>query len=327
MAKSLIIDPGHGGADNGASGFGVKEKDWTLKMSVYQYNRLKELGAVVSIARSTDQTLTSVERANLIKGKYDYCMSNHFNSFNGSARGVETIYSIYSNDKIAKQLANVIVSTSSLPLRRVFQRQGNNGDYYFMHRLTGKTETIIVEYGFIDNKYDNDYYKNDENFYKVAEVVVKLWCSILGVTYIQKGNVTNQTAMYKVVQTLNGYQTAIDAQNRKNQKTTVRPGTYEVFKRANGMINVTSKRGSPGSWINPADNQIIQQSQSSTFLIKTKPNQLWYYNKADWDAKAGTVQKGTVLTVVKTLTVNGSNMYQLKSGNYITANPQYVTKI
>ena len=327
MAKSLIIDPGHGGTDNGASGFGVKEKDWTLKMSIYQYNRLKELGAAVSITRKTDQTLTSVQRSNLIKGKYDYCMSNHFNSFNGTARGVETIYSIYSNDKIARQLANIIVSTSSLPLRRVFQRQGNNGDYYFMHRLTGNTETIIVEYGFIDNKSDNDYYKNDKNFYKVAEAVVKQWCTILGVTYSSKANVTEDTSKYTVVRTLDGYQTALDAKNRIHQQSTVQSGMYYVFNRSNGMVNVTTKQGSPGSWINPADNQTVQSSQSSSFLIKTKPDYLWYYNKLDWDARTGTVRKGTILTVVRILTVNGSTMYQLKSGNYITANPLYVAKV
>ncbi len=183
MAKTLIIDPGHGGTDPGANGFGIKEKDWTLKISLYQYNRLKELGANVAITRTTDKSLSRDPRTNLIKGKYDYCMSNHFNAFNGSARGVETIYSIYSKNTIAKRLADVIVSTSKLPLRRVFNREGKAGDYYFMHRLTGSTQTVIVEYGFIDNKSDHDYYKNESNFYKVAEAVVKEWCSILGVKY------------------------------------------------------------------------------------------------------------------------------------------------
>lgn len=187
MSKTLIIDPGHGGTDPGANGFGVKEKDWTLKISLYQYNRLKELGAKVAITRTTDKTLDSGPRTDLIKGKYDYCMSNHFNAFNGSARGVETIYSIYSTNTIAKRLADVIVATSKLPLRRVFKREGKAGDYYFMHRLTGSTQTIIVEYGFIDNKTDHDFYKNENNFYKVAEAVVEEWCSILGIKYIAPG--------------------------------------------------------------------------------------------------------------------------------------------
>src|SRR5690625_2280369 len=144
MSKTLIIDAGHGGNDPGASGFGVVEKDWTLKISLYQYNRLKELGANVAITRTNDKTLDSNARTALIRNKYDYCMSNHFNAFNGTARGVETIHSIFANDTIAKRLANVIVKASGLPFRRVFTRTLPNNpkqDYYYMHRLTGNTQT------------------------------------------------------------------------------------------------------------------------------------------------------------------------------------------
>lgn len=60
---------------------------------------------------------------------------------------------------------------------------------------------------------------------------------------------------YQVVKTLDGYKTAYDAKNRKNKAGTVKAGTYYVFNESQGMINVTSKQGVPGSWINPADNQ------------------------------------------------------------------------
>src|SRR5690606_21555884 len=59
---------------------------------------------------------------------------------------------------------------------------------------------------------------------------------------------------YTVHRTVNGYLTALDAKQRKNKKSTVKPGHYYVFKRADGMINVTAKPGQPGSWINPNDN-------------------------------------------------------------------------
>ena len=77
MAKSIIIDPGHGGTDPGAIGFGVREKDWNLRISMYQYERLKELGAKVAITRTSDVTLDPVPRTNKIKNKYDVCISNH----------------------------------------------------------------------------------------------------------------------------------------------------------------------------------------------------------------------------------------------------------
>ncbi|SDC49420.1 N-acetylmuramoyl-L-alanine amidase [Terribacillus halophilus] len=67
-----------------------------------------------------------------------------------------------------------------------------------------------------------------------------------------------------------------------------------------------------------------KSGSGSTFLIRVKVASLYYYDAPDWNARAGTVSQGEVFTVVETLTVNGSTMYRLKSGNYITANPQYV---
>lgn len=67
-----------------------------------------------------------------------------------------------------------------------------------------------------------------------------------------------------------------------------------------------------------------QPAPTNTFLIKVIVEDLWYYNKPDWNAKVALVHAGDVFTVVETLMVNGSKMYKLKSGTYITANPKYV---
>jgi N-acetylmuramoyl-L-alanine amidase len=70
---------------------------------------------------------------------------------------------------------------------------------------------------------------------------------------------------------------------------------------------------------------VPQNKQASpSFLVKVLATSLYYYNKPDWNAKAGIVHANEVFTVVETLTVNGSKMYRLKSGNYLTANPSYV---
>ncbi|MBP1917168.1 hypothetical protein J2Z23_004153 [Lederbergia galactosidilyticus] len=63
------------------------------------------------------------------------------------------------------------------------------------------------------------------------------------------------TESYKVVVALNGYKTAADAKARKSKAGSVKTGSYYVFNRSGGMINVTAKAGVPGSWINPEDNK------------------------------------------------------------------------
>ena len=189
MAKKYMIDPGHGGTDSGASAFGVLEKDWNLRMSLYQYERLKALGVNISITRTSDVTLDSGPRTNKIKGKFDVTISNHFNAFNGIARGIETIHSINESKELATKIANALVKITGLPLRRVFTRKLDDGrNYYFMHRLTGGTDTVIIEYGFLDNKLDHDWYKNDSNFIKAAEAVIKVICEDAGVAYKAVGN-------------------------------------------------------------------------------------------------------------------------------------------
>ncbi|MEH7508870.1 N-acetylmuramoyl-L-alanine amidase [Priestia megaterium] len=58
--------------------------------------------------------------------------------------------------------------------------------------------------------------------------------------------------------------------------------------------------------------------------VKVKVNDLSYYDKADWNSKAGKAKKGDVFTVVGKVKVNTAYMYKLISGTYITAYEGYV---
>ncbi|WP_208560064.1 N-acetylmuramoyl-L-alanine amidase family protein [Marinilactibacillus kalidii] len=195
MSKTIIIDAGHGGIDSGAVGFNKKEKDWTLTISRYQYKRLTELGAKVALTRNADTTLSPTQRIAKIKNQYDICISNHWNAFDGNGRGIETIHSVKAKPDFANDLANRLKQTTNLPLRRVFHRTTSPGvDYYFLHRLTGRTETVIIEYGFIDHAQDHAYYNDEANIYKAAEAVLEGICKNLGIHYVHS---TNQTVSKK----------------------------------------------------------------------------------------------------------------------------------
>ncbi len=60
--KKVVIDAGHGGVDSGAVGSGIVEKDLTLKISKYIYDRLKDLGVDTKITRETDETIIPSDR-------------------------------------------------------------------------------------------------------------------------------------------------------------------------------------------------------------------------------------------------------------------------
>lgn len=199
MSKTIMVDIGHGGTDNGASAFGVREKDWNLKMGLLVYRQLRDLGVRASISRVNDRSLGQNERIKMIKDKFDYCVSIHFNAFNGKARGIETIHSIFGGKGFATRIANELVKESGLPLRRVFSKSNAHGtDWYYMQRLTGKTRTVIVEYGFLDNQTDHNFYKNENNFKRMADATVRAICDELGVEYNKKQTKEGGNVMYKV---------------------------------------------------------------------------------------------------------------------------------
>ena len=80
----IIIDAGHGGNDPGAVNGDIKEKDYTLKISNYMYDRFNELGVPVFISRTEDETLNPTDRINkirpYIKSSNDIVISNHLNA-------------------------------------------------------------------------------------------------------------------------------------------------------------------------------------------------------------------------------------------------------
>ena len=176
----LIIDAGHGGSDPGATGNGIIEKEYTLKISLYQYERFRQLGIPVKLTRDKDITLDPAPRANLVKNSgAKYCISNHINA--GGGEGVETIHSIHAKPDMAKAIADAIVAAGQ-KFRRVFSRKNDKGqDYYYMHRLTGAVSTVIVEYGFVDNPACAARVK--ENWKAYAEAAIKGFCQFAGLPY------------------------------------------------------------------------------------------------------------------------------------------------
>ena len=84
----IVIDPGHGGSDPGSIANNQYEKDYTLKISKYMYDRLKELGIPVTLTRDTDITLTPSARTDKILSAYGddpnvIVISNHLNAGGG----------------------------------------------------------------------------------------------------------------------------------------------------------------------------------------------------------------------------------------------------
>ncbi len=199
--RKVIIDPGHGGTDAGATGNNLLEKDYNLLISKYMYDRFKELGIPVAITRDSDTTLSPTDRVNTILNKFGnssdvILISNHVNS--GGGEGAEVIYALRNKDTLAKRILENIGATGQ-ETRKYYQRRlpsDTSKDYYFIHRNTGNLEPLIVEYGFIDNTKDVEFLK--ENYEELAESVISAVANYIGVPYkAPNGLITNTYVVQK----------------------------------------------------------------------------------------------------------------------------------
>lgn len=194
--RKVIIDPGHGGTDSGATGNNLLEKDYNLLISKYMYDRFKELGVPVAITRDSDTTLSPTDRVNTILNKFGnssdaILISNHVNS--GGGEGAEVIYALRNRDTLAKRILENIGATGQ-ETRKYYQRRlpsDTSKDYYFIHRNTGNLEPLIVEYGFIDDTKDVEFLK--ENYKELAEAVISAVANYIGVPYTPPEGITTNT--------------------------------------------------------------------------------------------------------------------------------------
>lgn len=136
---------------------------------------------------------------------------------------------------------------------------------------------ILLELGFMDSTTDVPIILTQDFAYKCAEACCNV---IVKRASLKKKSSTNKVVgTYKVITTINKYNTSNDAINKSNPKGTFDVGTYYIYDKYpngyNGMYNLTtdSTGVKAGSWINPSENVIIEP----------KPIQNLYKVRKSWD--------------------------------------------
>ena len=210
----VIIDAGHGGSDpGGGSNEYWTEKDLTLKIALYEYNRLLQLGIPVSLTRDGDYTLNPTDRVlkaySLANGNNDILISNHINIDYGKIDGAEVIYSIKDSDTLAKLIASNLQSAGqNLSPSGVYTRTNEYGnDYYYIIRNVRPIKSVLVEFGFADSP-GNDITLLRDNWQVLAEAVVKSVAEFLGYQYstgspIGKYTVVKGDTLYSIASKYN----------------------------------------------------------------------------------------------------------------------------
>lgn len=161
--KVIVVDPGHGGIDPGASRGEYVEKEITLAIARKLADKLSQAGAMVVLLRDSDTDLVEkdfsgtiaarkrqdlnnrVKKAN--EGKADMYISIHTNA-DPSPRwsGAQTFYN--KSSKESKLLAVCIQDKITETLKNT-ERKAAPGQYYVLEHTA--MPAVIVEVGFISN--------------------------------------------------------------------------------------------------------------------------------------------------------------------------------
>ena len=167
MAYRIVIDPGHGGEDFGATYNGRNEKDDNLNLALAVGEILADNGIEVLYTRTEDVYNTPFEKATMgNNANADLFVSIHRNALPtpNTGTGVETL--VFNDQGIKSTLARNInneLANLGFDVRGVIERP----NLVVLKRT--KMPAVLIEAGFINNDADNE--KFDAEFYDIAKAI------------------------------------------------------------------------------------------------------------------------------------------------------------
>ena len=170
LGKTIVLDAGHGGKDEGASSGQIKESKLNLILVKKLEKELISRGATVYLTREDDNDLSTTtinrKRSDLYRrAQYinkispDMYISLHLNSSpSPSWRGLQIFYT--NNNKENKEIA--LSLTNYLKEKLSNTREAKKDSTYYMYKHI-KSPGVLIEAGFISNPSDN-YLLRDEKY-------------------------------------------------------------------------------------------------------------------------------------------------------------------
>jgi N-acetylmuramoyl-L-alanine amidase len=165
----IVIDPGHGGREPGATAGGVMEKDLNLDVSFRLSRILQDKGARTFMTRQSDVFVSLSDRAKMANDMdAQLFISVHNNALTPSANGTETLY----NEKdrglsksLAIEIQKQLMHSLGLRDRGIVERQ----ELAVLRRT--KMPAVIVEPGFISNRLEREFLLKEDTKDKVAMAI------------------------------------------------------------------------------------------------------------------------------------------------------------
>ena len=202
----VVLDPGHGGDDQGGQYEDYDEKDMTLIVAKAMEEELNKYeGIKVYLTRTNDRAMTLQERADYAQSVgADFLFCLHFNtSLNHTLFGAETWISAFGEEySRGYAFANIemeLLQEQGLYSRGIKTRLNDHGtDYYgiIRHSTEYGFPCVLIEHCHLDQENDQPFYDHNEklkDFGKLdAEAVAKYYglkSDVLGKDYSDYKNI------------------------------------------------------------------------------------------------------------------------------------------
>jgi len=166
--ESVVIDPGHGGNDEGTAWYHVKEKDTTLAVAQRLEQVLRKQGIKSILTRNTDTYVSLDERADIANRQPNSLLASiHFNGSSvTSSSGFSTHY--FSASPSGKLVAHAI--QNAIDETHTTRNRGTTAQNYALFvRTVGCA--VLVECGFLSNKAESAQFASPEGQQRLAETL------------------------------------------------------------------------------------------------------------------------------------------------------------
>lgn len=166
---SVVIDPGHGGSDEGTAWYHVKEKDAALAVALHLEKLLRKNEIECHMTRRTDTYVSLDDRAKAAdRHPRSLLVSIHFNGSSvESSSGFAAYY--FSASPSGKFIAQTLQDALD-ELHNTRNRGIHPQDYAVLVRTAGCA--VLVECGFLSNKAESRLFSSPEGQEKLAEALL-----------------------------------------------------------------------------------------------------------------------------------------------------------
>lgn len=165
--KTIVLDPGHGGKDPGATRGDYQEKDYTLQSAQAIKKALEEKGATVIMTRKDDTFIDLGPRAEIYnKAKADAFISLHYDAAEETtASGNTTYYYDKKSIPFAEAIQEQLMEQMNVP---------SNGIRHAVYQILADSHNpaILIELGYMSNPNDVDKFTKPQYHDKLADAIV-----------------------------------------------------------------------------------------------------------------------------------------------------------